>query len=178
MAILITGGTGHTGGWLARHAKEAGVPYLVTSRRGQAGVSDGCPGIKFDWTDRDTWESPFEHTFPNGEKIKAVYLVPSKLADPITPFNAFVDYAMKEHNVKRFVMCAGGSAEPGGPWVGQAWQHLVDVGVEHRVLRPTWFMGRLVLLERNEAGLTKVILKGQAAGLSMMGVGQVGFVSG
>lgn len=56
--------------------------------------------------------------------------------------NTFVDYAIQEHGVKRFVLMGGTSSEPGGQHVGKVWSHLLERGVDYCVLRPTWFMGK------------------------------------
>ncbi len=100
----------------------------MVARRPDA-VPVGLPKVKFDWSDESTWTAPFAHSFSGGESISAAYVVIGGGADPITPVNKFVDFAFKEHNVKRFVLCAG-STEPGGPMLGQVWQRFIDLGVE------------------------------------------------
>lgn len=101
----------------------------MAARRPDA-VPVGLPKVKFDWSDESTWTAPFAHSFSGGESISAAYVVIGGGADPITPVNKFVDFAFKEHNVKRFVLCAGSSTEPGGPMLGQVWQRFIDLGVE------------------------------------------------
>lgn len=112
MAILVTGGTAKTSVRLAALLQDAGLSFLMAARRPDA-VPVGLPKVKFDWSDESTWTAPFAHAFPGGEAISAAYVVIGGGADPITPVNKFVDFAFKEHNVKRFVLCAGGSTEPG-----------------------------------------------------------------
>lgn len=143
MAILLTGGTGKTSRGIASLLQEAKIPFLLASRRGEASAPPGMSATKFDWLDASTFETPFHHTSPGGESISAVYLVAPEVADPSTHMSAFVDYAVKEHGVKRFVLIGGSSTEPGGQHVGILWQHLIDIGVEYCVLRPSWFMGVL-----------------------------------
>ncbi|KAL4262458.1 NAD(P)-binding domain superfamily protein [Pleurotus pulmonarius] len=140
MAILVTGGGGMTSKAMAIQLKAAGIPFLVGSTRGANASAPGIDAVKFDWTDASTFSLPFQHSFPNGEKITAVYIVPGPLADPGPAINAFVDYAMKEQGVKRFVVCAGGSTKKGDSRIGAVWAHLEDVGAEYLVLRPTWFI--------------------------------------
>ncbi|KAF4597039.1 hypothetical protein EYR40_007489 [Pleurotus pulmonarius] len=140
MAILVTGGGGMTSKAMAIQLKAAGIPFLVGSTRGTNASAPGIDAVKFDWTDASTFPLPFQHSFPNGEKITAVYIVPGPLADPGPAINAFVDYAMKEQGVRRFVVCAGGSTKKGDPHIGAVWAHLEDVGAEYLVLRPTWFI--------------------------------------
>ena len=141
MAILLTGGTGKTSVRVARLLQEASISFLLASRRGEDAAPSGMPATKFDWLDSSTWRKPFEHKFPNGESIFAVYLVAPVVDDPETSMNAFINYAIKEHNVKRFVLVAGTSAQPGKFGVGKVWQHFLDIGIDYCVLRPTWFMG-------------------------------------
>lgn len=143
MAILLTGGTGKTSVRIARFLQEAKTPFLLASRRGKAAAPPEMPATKFDWLDSSSFENPFQHKFPGGESISAVYLVAPEVADPTSPMNGFVDYAIREHGVKRFVLIGGSSSEPGGHHVGKVWQHLLDLGVEYCVLRPSWFMGAL-----------------------------------
>jgi festuclavine dehydrogenase len=141
MAILLTGGTGKTSVRVARLLQDTNIPFLLASRRGVTGAPSGMPAINFDWLDPSTFERPFQYRFPGGETISTVYVMSPTVEDPETSMNAFVDYAVKEHGVKRFVLVAGSSAEPGKPGVGKVWQHFLDLGIEYCVLRPTWFMG-------------------------------------
>lgn len=140
MAILLTGSTGKTSVRTARLLQDAKIPFVLASRRGEAAAPSGMSAVKFDWLDSSTFATPFQHEFPGDEGISAIYLVAPEAADPASPMNAFVDYAVKEHGVNRFVLMAGSSAKPGGRLLGQVWQHLIDIGVEYCVLRPTWFM--------------------------------------
>ena len=138
MTILLTGGTGKTPIRIARLLQDAKIPFLLASRRGEAAAPSGMPAVKFDWTDSSTFGNPFQH--PLGKDISTVYLLAPETADRATPVISFVDYAIKEHGVKRFVLLGGSSTRPGGNDVGKAWQHFIDIGVEHCVLQPTWFM--------------------------------------
>lgn len=144
MAILLTGGTGKTAVRLARLLQDAKISFLLASRRGEAAAPAGMPATKFDLLDSSTFETPFQYKFPDGESISAIYLVSPIVDDPETSLNAFVDHAFKEHGVKRFVCLAATADELGKPGLGKVWQHLVDMGVEYCVLRPTWFMGMYV----------------------------------
>ena len=143
MAILLTGGTGKTSTRIARFLQDAKIPFVLASRNAQAGAPAGMQAVKFDWLDPLTFEYPFHHGFPDGETISAVYLVAPTVPDPVPWMIAFVDLAFKKHGVKRFVLLASTSSKPGGPHVGMVWQHLIDIGAEYYVLRPTWFMGAL-----------------------------------
>ncbi|KAF9813954.1 hypothetical protein IEO21_05390 [Rhodonia placenta] len=138
--LTFRGGTGKTSVRIARLLQDAKIPFLLASRRGEAAAPSGMPAVKFDWLDSSTFATPFQYGFPGNEGVSAIYLVAPEAADPASPMNAFVDYAVKEHGVNRFVLMAGSSAKPGGRLLGQVWQHLIDIGVEYCVLRPTWFM--------------------------------------
>jgi festuclavine dehydrogenase len=141
MAILLTGGTGKTSVRIARFLQDAKIPFLLASRRGEAAAPLGMPAVNFDWLDSSTSKNPFHHEFSGGESISAVYLVAPEVPDPAPSMNAFVDYAVKEHGVKRFVIMGGSSTKIGGPHIGKVWQHCLDNGLEYCVLRPSWFMG-------------------------------------
>lgn len=141
MAVLITGSSGKTSGRIARLLEDANIPFLLISRRGEDAAPPGMSAIKFNWVDSSTFRDPFEYKFPGGEKISTVYLVAPSIPDPAQPMNAFIDYAVKDHGVRRFVLIGGTTSRPGDSYIGKVWLHLLDVGVEYCVLRPTWFMG-------------------------------------
>ena len=142
MAILLTGGSGKTSMRVARLLQDANIPFLLASRRGGEAAPAGMPAVKFDWLDSSTFGAPFEYKFAGGEKISTAYIMTPIVDNPEISMNAWVDYANKEHGVKRFVLIAGSTAKPGKAGVGKVWQHLLDIGVEYCVLRPTWFMGK------------------------------------
>ncbi|KAH6677490.1 hypothetical protein B0J14DRAFT_536068 [Halenospora varia] len=139
MAILLTGGTGKTSLGVAHLLKDAKIPYVIASRKGQEGVPSGMQGTKFEWSDSSTFDNALNYIFPCGEKISAVYLVPPQTADPETGMNALVDLAVK-NGVKRFVLCTGSSTTQDGWGVGKVWQHLADSKVDYTILLCTWFM--------------------------------------
>lgn len=141
MTILLTGGTGKTAIPLARFLQDAKIPFLLASRKAEAEAPSGMAATKFDWLDPSTFESPFQHISLGEGRISAVYLVALEVPDPVPPMNAFIDYAANKHGVKRYVLLAGSLTTKGGYYAGKVWQHLVDIGVEYCVLRPTWFMG-------------------------------------
>jgi festuclavine dehydrogenase len=139
MAIIVTGGTGKTGIRIAALLKQANISFVLTSRRGEAGAA-GMPAVMFDWADPSTFPNPFQYV---SEKITAVYLVgPQAIPDASGSVNSFIDYAVKEHGVKRFVMAGGTLIKKGNTLeMGKVWTHLDDIGVEYCVLRLTWSMG-------------------------------------
>jgi uncharacterized protein YbjT (DUF2867 family) len=141
MAILLTGGTGKTSSRIAQSCLDAKLPFLIASRKGQAGAPEGMQATKFDWLDSSTFENPFQHKFPSGEAITTVYLVAPETADPVSEMGPFIDLA-KERGVRKFVYFTGSSADNGGPHAGQVWKKLADSGLKYTVLRATWFMGK------------------------------------
>ncbi|KAI9830056.1 MAG: hypothetical protein M1819_005886 [Sarea resinae] len=171
MATLLTGGTGKTSVRVARLMQEAKLPFLLASRRGPDAAPAGMPAVKFDWLDASTYSKPFEHRFPGGESISAVYMMNPVVDEPETSMNAFVDYAIKHHGIKRFVLVAGSSAEPGKKGVGNVWKHFLDTGVDYAVLRPTWFM------ENYTEEAARFIVRDQDKIITACGEGQIPFVS-
>ena len=138
MAVLLTGGTGKTSVRCARLCKDAGVPFILASRK--AISTSDMPAAKLDYADPSSFENAFSHQFPEGEKIAAIYLIAPELPDPAPAMIAFINYAVQTHGVKRFVFMTGSTTEPGPIYVGPVWQHLKDIDVDHTVLRCTWFM--------------------------------------
>jgi len=171
MAIFLTGGTGKTAIRIARLLQEANIPFLIGSRRGETAAPAGMVAIKFDWLDSSTFPNPFRHQFPGKESISAIYLVRPEIAEPELPTNDFIDYALREHRVKRFVLLAGNHVEPGGPQLGNVWQHLLDLEVEYCVLRPTWFM------ENFSEGEHLTTIRGEGKIYTACGDGKVPFIS-
>ena len=143
MAVLLTGGTGKTSLRIARFLQDAEIPFLLASRKAGAGAGapNGMPALNFNYLDSSTFENPFQHKFPYGKKISAIYLIAPATRDPSPPMMEFVDLAFKKHGVKRFVLMAGGYAQKGGSFVGKVWEQLDDMGAEYCVLRSSWFMG-------------------------------------
>ena len=142
MAVIVTGGTGKTSLKLAPMLAQAGIPHVVTSRRG----ADGFPAaskdvaVKFDWLDASTYDAPFQAL---KEPVKAIYLVAPELAEPSPAMIAFVNLAYAKYGVKRYVLLGGGSIVPNGRYTGRLFQHLLDLGVQSCVIKASWFMGVL-----------------------------------
>jgi len=135
MSILLTGGTGKTSSRIASFLEDAKVPFILTSRRSQTEPHF----VRFDWGDSSTYRNPFQHD--KGRSITAVYLVAPETHEPFVPMNEFIELAVKEYGVKRFVLMAGSDGPGEGQHVGKVWQKLLDLKVEYCVLRPNWFMG-------------------------------------
>ncbi|KAF4597040.1 hypothetical protein EYR40_007490 [Pleurotus pulmonarius] len=103
MAILVTGGGGMTSKAMAIQLKAAGTPFLVGSTRGANASAPGIDAVKFDWTDASTFSLPFQHSFPNGEKITAVYIVPG----PLLTHNYLAWYLPPLKNESKIYTCSG-----------------------------------------------------------------------
>ena len=143
MAILLTGGTGKTSRKLAPLLQSARKDFLLASRSAEKHAPQGMAGVNFDWLDSSTYEKPFQHQFPSGEKIEAIYVIAPGLPDPLPPITKFTDLAVTKYNVKRIVFLAGLDIRQNGPSFGKYWQHLVDIGIDFCILRPNWFIGKL-----------------------------------
>ncbi|KDR83087.1 hypothetical protein GALMADRAFT_152068 [Galerina marginata CBS 339.88] len=133
MTILITGGTGRTGGKLAQLLHAANQPVLIASRSGVAPAP--FKAVKFDWTDEKTFGNPFEAD----SNIDKIYLVVPPIIDVFPVVKPFIDLALSK-GVKRIVLCGSSSVEKGGPGPGKVFEYLVDSGADYVVLRPTWFI--------------------------------------
>jgi len=135
MTILITGGTGKTGGSLAQLLHAAGLSFLIATRTGKA--PEPYRAVKFDWFDSATFENPF-NTDPT---IDRVYLVlPPAHMDTLPVVGPFIDFAISK-GVKRIVLLTAIQSEPGSPVFGVIHTYLAGKGIEYAVLRPSWFMG-------------------------------------
>ncbi|KAF9009633.1 hypothetical protein BDQ17DRAFT_1421798 [Cyathus striatus] len=132
MTVLITGGTGNTGFKLARLLHGANIPVLITSRSGTA--PEGFPAVRFYWFDSSTFSAPFE----KDHNIDTVYLVTPSPDGALSLMKPFIDLAI-EKGVKQWVLLGGSSAERGRPDMGGVHGYLDDKGVDHALLRPTWF---------------------------------------
>ncbi|KAF9009631.1 NADH(P)-binding-domain-containing protein [Cyathus striatus] len=132
MTVLILGGTGSTGLKLAHLLRNANIPVLITSRSGVA--PDGFPAVRFDWSDSTTFSAPFQ----TEHQIDKIYFIGPRVQDMISAVKPFVDLAI-EKGVKQWVLVGGTSAQKGGHGMGGVYGYLDDKGVDHAILRPTWF---------------------------------------
>lgn len=134
MAILLTGGTGKTSTRIASLLRARNIHFLLASRNLPISSSLSRPHVIFDWTDHTTWPKAFT------QPIEAVYMMEPQVAQPWVPMISFLDFAISK-GVKRFVLCAGTTAERGKDGMGRVWDAFVEKEVEFCVLRPSWFMG-------------------------------------
>ena len=145
MTILVTGGTGRTGGAVAHRLHESNVPFLILTRSGNVPSPYANHACRFDFLDPTTFENPFSTA---KDTVKAIYIVvPLTLSDDIaTPVIEFIDFAARK-GVKRFVLLSSNTYEPPTRICGAVHQHLMDHkgDIEYAIVRPTWFMGKLSL---------------------------------
>ncbi|KDR72552.1 hypothetical protein GALMADRAFT_73711 [Galerina marginata CBS 339.88] len=136
MSILITGGTGQTGGRLAQllHANNHSV--LVASRSGVA--PEPFKAVKFDWSDEKTFGNPFKVD----SNIDKIYLIAPPIFDSLPVVKPFIDFAISK-GVKRFVHGSSSSMDKGDIVDGKIHEYLVDSGVDYTIIRPTWFIENL-----------------------------------
>ncbi|WP_246096072.1 NAD(P)H-binding protein [Streptomyces botrytidirepellens] len=126
--ILVTGGTGTTGGRVVPRLRAQGEPVRVASRSGEP---------SFDWLDRATWDAALDG-------VKAVYLVP---IDGELLTRPFTERAV-ELGVERVVLLSGrgvdvpgysGEANIAGATHVDGEAAVRDSGIAWTILRPTWF---------------------------------------
>jgi hypothetical protein len=161
MTILVTGGTGRTGGAVARRLHEANVPFLILTRSGKLPAPYEANGCRFDFLDPSTFDIPFTTA---KDTIQAIYLVvPMAISDDIAkPVNDFVDFSRRK-GVRRFVLLSSNVFEPGERIVGAVHQHLLDLSddVEYAIMRPTWYMGKYTSCAcfQNQCKITGVLIQ-------------------
>lgn len=132
MTTLLLCGTGSTGQAIAKLLHAANRPLVITSRTGK--------GPEPYRTATFEWENPA--TFANAWEVDAnidrVYIVSPTIYDMMPYAKPFIDLAIAK-GVKRFVLLSESELAPGDLYTGKIHQYLLDVGVDHFVLRPTWF---------------------------------------
>ena len=171
MTILVTGSTGKTSSRLTDLLVKSGYEVLIASRSGKAGQPQ--PGVAFDWKDPSTHNNPF--TSPQAQKspITAIYIVAPDATNVIEPMTKFLDFA-KDKGVKRFVLLSASMIDADGPLLGPVHKHILTMGVEWAVLRPTWFMENLI---QEGAGYKLDQIKNENVIRTATGNGKLPFVS-
>jgi uncharacterized protein YbjT (DUF2867 family) len=120
--VLVLGGTGKTGSRVAAALHRRGVRPAVASRRGP---------VRFDWSDRATWE-------PALDGVDAVYVVDSQSPQAPAEVRDFAAVAARA-GVRRLVLLSA------RVWAELGEEHLATEravqasGLEWTILRPTWF---------------------------------------
>lgn len=131
--ILVIGASSKAGKELVRLLAEGGAAVKAASRTPLEGLPRGAEHASFDYDDRTTWTGALAD-------VDRVFLMarPADIeADQVV--NPFIDAAVKA-GVKRVVLMTalGVDASDDIP-LRKAELHLMATGVEHVILRPTWF---------------------------------------
>lgn len=133
--ILVTGGTGKTGGRLIRRLVEQGWTARCASRSGKTQGRAG--GVRFDWFDAQGHVAALAG-------VQRIYLVaPVGSNNPIEVMQPFIELAVAQ-GVRRFVLLSSSAIEVGGPAMGAVHALLRRIAPEWAVLRPSWFMENFV----------------------------------
>ena len=129
--ILVTGGTGKTGGRLIRRLIEQGFTARCASRSGKTQAR--VESVTFDWYDAQGHGAALAN-------VQRVYLVaPVGSNNPIEVMQPFIERAIAQ-GVRRFVLLSSSAIEEGGPAMGLVHALLHRIAPEWAVLRPSWFM--------------------------------------
>ncbi|WP_051574738.1 NmrA family NAD(P)-binding protein [Mycobacterium sp. URHB0044] len=126
--VLVMGATGTTGSRVAALLAGRGVTTRLATR-----TPKSTGQIRFDWSDRDTYEDALRG-------VSAVYLIaPIGVADPVPLAEPFLEEAVRQR-VRRVVQLSSSAVPEGSPGLG-AMHRLVRTAMpEWAVLRPSWFM--------------------------------------
>jgi uncharacterized protein YbjT (DUF2867 family) len=156
--ILVTGGTGTTGGRVARRLAELDIPVSVGTRRPSADHE-----VRFDWGDPAS-AAAFEGT-------RAAYLVaPTDRTDHLALMQPILDRAIAL-GTRRFVLLSSSQLESGGPMMGEVHAWLADNAPELAVLGPSWFM------QNFSSGPHGRTIRQESTIYSATDTGRVGFIS-
>lgn len=159
--ILLTGGTGKTGGRLARRLRELGEPVRIASRSGTA--PEGLAAVRFDWNEPSGHDRALEG-------IDRVYLVsPAPPSEPLAVMEPFLERAVSA-GVRRFVLLSASSLPEGGPAMGRVHSLLRERAPEWAVLRPSWFM------QNFSEGPHRETIRNEGVLYSATGEGRVPFI--
>lgn len=156
--ILVTGGTGKTGRYVAQHLAARGVAARVASRTPKVAEQ-----VRFDWNDASTFDAALEGT-------TAIYMVaPSDTFEVLEGMRPFMERAVAA-GVGPLVLLSATSTPPGGPMMGAAHQWLIHHAPNWTALRPTWFMQNFLDYPHS----TSIEEEGKL--YSATGRGRVGFI--
>lgn len=136
--VLVTGGTGKTGGRIVRNLQNMGKPTRVGSR-------SSTPA--FDWNNDANWNECLD----NVEAVYISYAPDLAMPGASDTIQAFVDLAVAK-GVKRLVVLSGRGEEE-----AQACEQIViNSGLEWTVVRASWFFQNF-----SEGAFIDMVLAGQ-----------------
>lgn len=135
-AVLLLGGTGKVASLIAPLLSSNEIALIYVSDQEKKLTPPHCHGVKFDWFDPSTYNSPST----SGFKISAIFIVAPPVVDQLPLTIAFIELALSQY-VKRFVLL-GGSVLPveDGPLMDAISRCLSSLNVEYAILSPSWFM--------------------------------------
>lgn len=126
--VLVTGGTGKTGGSVAEQLVVSGAEARIATRRPSA-----ADHVRFDWEDLAT------HA-PALDGVSSVYLVaPADRTESLPVMLPFLEQAIARVP-GRLVLLSASSLNEGGPMMGEVHAWLRAHAPRWTVLRPSWFM--------------------------------------
>lgn len=152
--ILLLGGTGKVASEIAPLLHPT-YPVLLASRSGSSPEPAKYTGVKFDWDDKQTWESTLS---AGPTPVTSVWIVLPTAVDPAPLVREFIDLA-REKGTLRFVLLSSSQLEEGVAAWGQVHQYLRELGekgsVEWAVLRPSWFQENFTTSEHHTKSITE-----------------------
>jgi uncharacterized protein YbjT (DUF2867 family) len=141
--ILVTGATGNVGGALVRLLSEQGATVRAAARHPQATpMLPGVVPVRFDFGEPESWG-------PVLEGVTRAFVLPIGNPNVLPPAVPFMEQAQAA-GVRHVVLLTyrGANVDPlalpdappesGGPRMAEL--HLLNLGLEYTILRPTWFM--------------------------------------
>lgn len=129
--VLVTGGTGKTGGSLAEQLVAGGSEARIATRRPSA-----ADHVRFDWEDMAT------HA-PALDGVTSIYVVaPTDRTEQLPVMLPFLEQAVARVP-GRLVLLSASSLDEGGAMMGEVHAWLHAHAPRWTVLRPSWFMQNL-----------------------------------
>jgi uncharacterized protein YbjT (DUF2867 family) len=126
--VLVTGGTGKTGQFVAGLLAPRGIDVRIATRNPVS-----ARHVRFDWSDTATHG-------PALEGVSAVYIVaPTDRIEQLSVMRPFLERAVS-HVPGRLVLLSASSLQADGPMMGEVHSWLIKHAPLWTVLRPTWFM--------------------------------------
>jgi uncharacterized protein YbjT (DUF2867 family) len=141
--VLVTGASGNVGAPLVEHLVAGGAQVLVASREGTRAPA-GTKAVRFDF------EDPSTHA-PALEGVEKVFLLRPPAISDVKRHLLPVVRAVKEAGVRHtvFLSLLGVEKNPAVPHA-KVERFLVEAGVPHTFLRPSFFMQNLSTTHRDD----------------------------
>ena len=160
--ILITGGTGTTGGRIAKRLIASDTGNVRIASRREPRIA-GAEHVYFDWNDETTYREALKN-------VNKLYLVaPVGVYDPSGVVLPFIELALAA-GVRRIVMLSASIVADDGPVFGKLHQAVKEHAPEWAVLKPSYFMQNFINVQHRDS-----IVKSDEI-VTASGGGKVGFV--